>query len=117
MKKRKTKADRDQQRAQAEGRRWAEFVPKLQAVNTFVEAQLLVQSGPGESEPGRGFYSNLGFFLMTFIPPLGSNYKEKSLYLGLIQRIDASTPGLLKVGVREKVEEDLRKAMEVQGPY
>jgi hypothetical protein len=117
MRKRRTKADRDQQRAQAERRQWEEFVRGLQAVNTFVEAQLLVQSGPGVTQPGRGFYSNLGFFLMTFIPPLGSSYKEKSLYLELIQRIHAFTPGILKAGVREKVEEDLRRAMEAQGPY
>jgi len=44
---------------------------------------------------------------------MGSNYEERALYLKLIQRLDAA--GELKPGAGQKIQEDLRRAMEAEG--
>ena len=113
LRKRKTKAERDQEHA-AEQRVWKVFSERLAALQTLVEAQLLVQETPRETSPGRRFYSNLRFFLAAFIVPMGSSYEEKALYLQFIQRLDAA--GALKPGAGQKVVEDLRRAMAEHRP-
>ena len=111
---RKTKAQRNQERADAERRVWEIFRPKLDAVEDIVEAHKLVAETPPPDAPGRRYYSNLAFFLQCFGVPGGSSYAEKALYLKLIARLDAT--GILKAGAREKIESDLRQAMEAEMP-
>lgn len=111
---RKTKAQRDHEWADAESRVWDLFRPKLEAVQNFAGAQILAAETPPPNAPGRRFYSNLAFFLSSFGVPGGSSYAEKALYLQLIKRLDAG--GGLKPGARQKIEKDLRLAMETQGP-
>jgi hypothetical protein len=106
---RRTRADREQEWAAKEQRESDRFVVELGKVNKFVEAQVLVFHGPRESEPGRRFYSNLGFFLMSFGVPFGSNNTERQLYIELIQRFDAGRG--LKLGTAEKVIADLHESM------
>ncbi len=110
---RKTRADRERERAEAERRAWEQFRPKLDALQSFADAMKLVQEAPRPDSPGRRFYSNLGFFLNSFAVPMGSNYEERALYLKLIQRFD--TAGELKPGAGQKIQQDLRRAMEAEG--
>jgi hypothetical protein len=110
---RKTKTKRNQEQLDADRRVWDQFHPRLEASASFIEAQLLVKEAPPPDSPGRRYYSNLGFFLQAFTIPKGSSYAEKALYLQFIQRLDAT--GALKSGVGQKVQEELRHAMEVQG--
>lgn len=111
---RKTKADRDREYAEAERRAWKEFLPKLTAIQTFIDAQLLVDQAPPPDAPGRRYYSNLGFFLGAFTVPAGSNQTERSLYIQFIQRLDAA--GALKPGAAEGVLESLRSSLR-EYPY
>ena len=111
--KRKTYADRQRERDEADRRAWDDFRPKLDALKTHAEALDLMAKGPSPGEPGRHYYSNLGFFLEAFIVPMGSNHTEKALYLQFIQRLDAA--GALKPEAGQKVIEELRRAMEAQG--
>jgi len=97
--KRKTKAERLEEWAMAEGNQWEEFRPELEAAKTYSDALKLVSEAPAPDSPGRRYYSNLRFFLTGFIPPHGSSYGEKALYLELIARMDAA--GDLKPGTRK----------------
>ena len=112
---RKTKAERDQEWRETERRVWEKFRPKLEAAQSFADALKLVAETVPPDSPGRRYYSNLGFFLQSFTPPGGSNYAEKTLYLQFIQRLDSA--GELKPGARETVEQALRRAMEEQGNW
>jgi hypothetical protein len=107
---RKTKRDREDERYAAERRAWEEFRPKLAALQSFGEAEQLVAKAPPPDSPGRRYYSNLGFFLQAFTVPAGSSYDERALYLQFIQRLDAA--GALNPGARQKIEEELRRAMQ-----
>lgn len=111
---RKTKTQRDEESADADRRAWELFRPKLDALQTFAEAQLLAAETPPPDSLGRRYYSNLVFFLQAFIIPTGSNYAEKTLYLQFIQRLDAA--GALKQGAGQRVVEELRRAIEERGP-
>jgi hypothetical protein len=113
--KRKTNADRERERAEADRRVWEAFRARLAHLQTFDEASRLVAESPPQAAPGRRYYSNLGFFLHAFIVPAGSGYEERALYLQFIQRLDAA--GGLRPGAREKIEADLKRAMEAQGGY
>ena len=106
---RKSKADREREYREADRRVWNEFSSKMSKVQTFIEAQILVNEAVPPDSPGRRYYSNLGFFLQAFTVPYGSNYDERVLYLEFIRRLDQS--GQLKPGAREKIEDDLKKAM------
>ena len=106
---RKTQADRDRERAAAEQQAWEEFVPKLAALQTIVEAQLLVARGPRPDAPGRQYYSNLGFFLAAFTVPAGSNQTERELYIQFIQRLEAT--GALKPSVAPGILLTLRSSL------
>jgi hypothetical protein len=108
----KTAADRRNEQDEAERRCWAEFRPRLAAVQTFVEARLLAAETPPVGSAGRRFYSNLSFFLMAFEPPAGASHEEKRLYLQLVRRFDAA--GALNPGARERIERGLLDAMGAQ---
>jgi hypothetical protein len=110
---RKAKARRDQERYEADRREWEIFRPKLEALQTYPEAQLLVLETPPPDPPGRKYYSNLSFFLGAFSVPGGASYAEKALYLKFIQRLDDS--GALKPCTGQIVEEALRRFMNDQG--
>lgn len=112
---RKTKAEKHQERVNAEHMVWERFLPRLEALKTMEDAYQLVAEAPPPDAPGRRYYSNLGFFLQGFMPPMGSSYGEKGLYLQFIQRLDAARA--LKPGAREQVEKQLRDAMAQQGPW
>lgn len=112
---RKTKAERDQQRAEAERLAWDIFFPKLKALQSFADAIQLVASAPRPDSPGRRYYSNLGFFLQSFSVPDGSNYAEKAQYLRFVKQLDAA--GELKAGALQGIEEALQHAMAKQGPW
>lgn len=114
MARRKTKGERDQQRAEAERLAWETFRPKLEALQSFAEAQQLVTEAPPPDSPGRRYYSNLGFFLQAFTVPMGSSHTEKALYLQLTQRLD--TAGVLKPRARQAIEDALRRVMTWQDP-
>src|SRR5215216_395182 len=111
---RKTKAQKIQERAEAERRVWEVFRPKLDAVQNLAEALELAAETPPPDAPGRRYYSNLAYFLQCFGVPGGSSYAEKGLYLKLIARLDST--GILKPGAREEIESKLRHAMEAEMP-
>jgi hypothetical protein len=112
-KKRKTKAERDQETANAERRAWDEFCSQFALVKTMGDAHKLVAMAVAPDAPGRRFYSNFGFFLHAFTVPFGSSYEEKEMYIQFIKRLDETK--ILKAGSAKKIEEDLRKAMGQQG--
>jgi len=105
-KRRKTRAEREHEWAQAERRVWEEFQPRLASLQTFEEAAELVLSAPPADSPGRRYYSNLGFFMQQFNVPNGANGTERHLYAQLIQRLDAA--GALKPGTAPGILEALR---------
>ena len=110
---RKTKADRERERAEADRRAWEEFRPNLDALQSYADALKLVGEAPPADSPGCRYYSNLGFFLQAFTVPNGSSYAEKALYLNFIKRLDAA--GALNPGAGQSVQDELRRAMEAQG--
>ena len=104
--KRKTADEKRAEWAEAEHRVWVYFKEDLEAAAGFAEAQALTLKTPAQGAPGRGYYSNLAFFLREFAVPAGSNQKERTMYLNLVRRIDAARQ--LKPGVRERLERELR---------
>jgi hypothetical protein len=92
---------------------WEAFRLRLESLQTLTQAVQLMREVPPASTPGRGYYTNLGFFLGAFTVPVGTSYAEKALYLGLVQRLTAA--GELKPGGGGRIEESLRKAMAAQG--
>ncbi|HKP04350.1 MAG TPA: hypothetical protein VJU77_13440 [Chthoniobacterales bacterium] len=110
--KRKTADERRAERDEAVWRAWNEFRPKLEAIQSYAEALNLVAHAPPVDTPGRPFYSNLGFFLQAFTPPLGATAREKSIYITLIKRMDAT--GELKAGEAPRIIAALEKAISEQ---
>ena len=106
MARRKTADERRQEQADAERRAWERFRPKLAALQTFQDAETLLGQAPPHGDPGRPFYSNLGFFIQSFDVPGGSSDTERALYLQFVERLDAA--GALKPGARDRVERLLR---------
>jgi hypothetical protein len=113
IRRRRTKAERDQVWEDAERRVWDQFRFRLEATSSFVDAQRLIKEAPPPDVPGRRYYSNLGFFLQNFTVPEGSSYQEKELYFQFIRQLDAA--GELKPGAAQKVQEDLQRTMESGG--
>jgi hypothetical protein len=109
---RKTKAQHDHERNEAERLEWEIFRPKLDALQSYAEALKLLAEAPRPDAPGRRYYSNLGFFLQAFTVPMGSSYAERALYLQFIQRLDAA--GALKPEARQQIEQALRHEMKTQ---
>jgi hypothetical protein len=100
-KRRKTQAERENERAQADRQAWEEFEPRLAGLQTLEDAAQLVAEAPPVDYPGRGYYSNLGFFLQQFTVPNGSNGAERFLYARFIERLDAA--GALKPGAAAQI--------------
>lgn len=111
---RKTKDERDQERANAQRRAWEQFSPKLDALTSLGEARSLIAEKPRLDSLDRLYYTNLELFLMSNFKmvPDGSIYAEKQLYLQFIQRLDAA--GALPPGDGQMVQEKLRCAMAEQ---
>jgi hypothetical protein len=86
------------------------FFKRASAITTYKEADDLVDRSPGPSQPGRKYYSNLGFFLGQFTVPAGSSYSERRLYIELIERFESS--GNLELGAAQRVITELRASME-----
>jgi hypothetical protein len=84
---RKSADERSLERSQREDSAWDQFEPKLAALQSFGEARVLVSRAPAEGTPGRGLYSNLGFFLQEFSVPGNASKAELHLYIGFIRRI------------------------------
>jgi hypothetical protein len=110
--KRKTVDERRAERDESDRRAWDEFRPKLEAIQSYVGALNLVAHAPPVDTPGRPFYSNLGFFPPAFTPPLGATAHEKTIYITLIQRMDAK--GELKPGEAPRIIAALEKAISEQ---
>jgi hypothetical protein len=108
-KKRKTAAQRRQEIVDADRRAWEDFLPKLQAVETPLDAIRLAASTVGPNTAGRRYYSNLGFFVQSYWPPDGANSTELVEYLRLIRAFEAQ--GALKPGVRNELEAKLEAAL------
>ena len=103
--KRKTATERRQEWAHADAGEWPKFRAQFDAAKGWKDSVALVDQAPGPDRPGRRFYSNLGFFLQSFMVPNGSNSDERGLYLQLIRRM--AEAGELKPGVRGRVESEL----------
>jgi hypothetical protein len=95
MNRRPTRAERDRERRrrweESEQRVWADFQPKLDALQSRNEAIALTHQAPPPDAPGRQYYSNLMTFLGNGYPPLdGMNAVERRCYLQLIDRMTAN---------------------------
>jgi hypothetical protein len=107
--KRKTAAQLRDESYAADRRAWEDFLPKLQSVESYQGAIRLLAAAVPSGASGRGYYSNLGFFMQTFRAPDGANASELSEYLRLIDVFDVE--GVLKPGVRPQLDEDLKRAL------
>jgi hypothetical protein len=105
---RPTKAEREARRYELERSEWSYFFPRLQAAQKYGDAVELVLSAPSHSNPGRKYYSNLGFFMHTFSVPDGSSGSERQEYLRLVRNFDAA--GALKEGALAQIEEKFMAA-------
>lgn len=112
---RRTKAERESERAEADHGVWEVFRTQAAEIRGFADALKLVSEAPSPDSPGRRYYSNLGFFLQGFTVPGGSNNIERGLYLQLIERMDAA--GELKPGAGKTIAEALRRAMKTRGAW
>lgn len=110
----KTQKLRNQIFREAEQCVWDEFRLKLEKLTSFVDAQLLVASAPAPDSPGRGYYSNLGFFLQSFAVPTNSSHSERAMYLQFIRRLNAA--GALNLGAAAQIIEQLQKSLATHGP-
>lgn len=106
---RKTKAERDQERYERDGRAWDLFRPQLEAIRSVADAKRVLAGMPLPDSPGRKYYTNLGWFMDTLSPPGNSSAEEKGLYIEMIIKMDEG--GELKEGTREQIEMGLRKAI------
>ena len=105
----KTREEKAAEVAEAETICWKQFHPKLASLHDLSGARTLVFEAPFRDAPGRRYYTNLEFFLGSFMPPGGADATELSLYLKLIQQ-----PAILEEllpEVREKAEKELVKAI------
>jgi hypothetical protein len=107
---RKTRAEEYQESLDAQSRAYQNFRPKLEALQTFVDAQVLVANAPSPRSPGRRFYANLSVFLAAFGPPDGASQDELRLHLAFVLRLEAA--GALKPGAIQDVEATLRRAID-----
>jgi hypothetical protein len=110
--KRKTVAERRQERDEAERQAWDYFLPELRAVTSMKEALMLHAAPVGHDSPGRKYYSNFGFFMHYFAAPDGANLTELTEYLRLVDVFDAE--GALKAGARDQIRKAFELAMTVK---
>jgi hypothetical protein len=105
----KTQADRNRERAAEEREVWNYFYSCLKTLQTLPEALQLVGEAVPSDNPGRKYYSNLGFFLRTFTPPDGANYSEISCYIQFIPHLVRAET--IKAEDGEKIIQTLRDAL------
>lgn len=74
----------------------------------------LVNETPPPDAPGRHLYQNFAFFIGNLTPPWGASAGEKSLYIKLVERLDAN--GDLADGAATRIFAELRKAIS-ERPY
>jgi hypothetical protein len=96
------------ERDAAESRAWEVFEPKLNAVNNFPDAEILVLNAPGPGSPGQKYYSNLGSFVRFFLNPIGTS-REMRKYIELIEKFEKN--GELTPGVAKNAIASLEKAI------
>ena len=104
----KTAAKRCQETEDKHNQYWKKFGSILQAVQDGGEALALALAMPHQDVPARRFHTNLLSFLQDFTVPKGLTPEERSLYLELIRRFEAS--GEVKPGVRRQFEQALQAA-------
>ena len=107
---RKTKAEREQERYEAEHRAWERFRPQLESISCLADAAVVLRDIPRPDSTGRRNYTNLLFFLDTLHPPGGASAEENRLYIEVARRM--SVAGDLKEGALERIEGRLREAIE-----
>jgi hypothetical protein len=113
--KRKTEAERRQEREDAKRRAADVFFPRLQQVATFREAMALALQAPAPDTPGRTHHTSLLFFLESFRPPMGASYAENAEYVVLARRLAAG--GEITPETLAQIEHDFAARMQQQGPY
>jgi len=111
VRRRKTKAERQRERDEANHRVWEQFQPKLASLQSYEDGEKLVAEAPHPDAPGRGYYSNLAFFLQNLSFPNGAGYAERVLYVQFLERMDAA--GQLGPEGKQKIFE-LRRELEIQ---
>lgn len=111
-KKRKTRAEIDQQSRLEQTKVWDEFLPRLSPVQTLDEAKQLCTEMPPLDAPGRKCYTNLKFFLEYLAVPAGSNGTERQLYISFVKRLVAADS--IKPEFAEKAIADLRSSLAEQ---
>jgi len=104
-----SKNEREAACGRREREAWEGFRTRLADAAGFKEAAELAADAPPPDAPGRRFYSNLTFFLQSFIVPGGSSREERGLYLALVQRMDAA--GQLRRGVGARVAAELQRSI------
>ena len=107
---RKSKAERRQERYEAEQREWELFRPKLEGLGSLADAVEVLKAMPLPDTPGRKFYTNLFYFVNHLSPPGASSYREKELYIRFIDTLERI--GELNPDARKRVEAELRQAKE-----
>jgi hypothetical protein len=104
----RTAVKRREEKEEKQNDYWEKFRSILQAGQDCGEALALALAMPHQDVPVRKFHTNLLCFLQDFTVPKGSNPEERSLYLELIRRFEAS--GELKPAVRRQFEQALQAA-------
>jgi len=108
MARKKTGVKRLEGKGEKEQNYWGKFRSILQAGQDYGEALALALAMPHQDVPVRKFHTNLLCFLQDLTVPKGATPEERSLYLELVRRFEAS--GELKPGVRRQFEQALRAA-------
>jgi len=85
---------------------WKKFRTILQAGQDYSEALALALAMPRQDIPVRRYHTNLLYFLQDFSVPKGATLEERSMYLELVKRFEAS--GEIKPGVRRQFEQALQ---------
>ena len=84
---RKTQAERDREWRREKQLSWEIFKPSLEAATSMEDAERLVLRAPPDTDGGRHWYRNLGFFLHYFKRPPDANHEESQLYIAFIRRL------------------------------
>jgi len=108
---RKSVAQHEQERLDAERRVWDTFRPRFEKASTFREAGELAEDpyAPQSGAPGRKYFSNLAFFLGSFSPPGGASGTELRLYIAFLRKIEKELkPGFLP-GLIHALEAEIGK--------
>jgi hypothetical protein len=113
--KRKTEAEKRQERDDAKQRAAISFFPRLRQAATVAEAGALAVAAPAPDSPGRLLHTNLMFFLTALRPPGMASYAENAEYIALARRFVAG--GEMKTETLEQIERDFSPVMDRQGPF